>query len=243
MLSPIPIEPTAFLRRHGSLALTCLLIGLTIASPLADSNPVVALILALIVFSLFLTGAALYRTNKVMMRGILPLCGLWFLFRVLQEFTSNLHPFNLLAHAAGLGLSLMTVGVLFRRLGADTHAPVSVLAGAFNIYLIIAFAFAQVFWILNDTLPDAFNRPIPPEHNTDILYFSMVTITTLGYGVIAPLNSFVRIVAALEGMVGIFYIAVVVARVVASFHPFLNGASIVSEEYREVVSTETVRYR
>ena len=243
MLSPIPTNSLPFLRRHGSLILTFILIGLTIASPLADSSPAIGIILAAVVVSLFITGAAIYRNHKIMVRILLPLCCLWFVFHALQVYTSNHYFFSFLAHATGLTLSCITVAVQFRRLGSDTSAPVSVLAGAFNIYLIIAIAFSQIFWILNNEVPNAFNRYIPPEHNTDILYFSMVTITALGYGVIAPIDPFVRVVAALEGMVGIFYIAVVVARVVASFHPFLNQVSTVTEEYREVVSTETLRYR
>jgi voltage-gated potassium channel len=45
----------------------------------------------------------------------------------------------------------------------------------------------------------------------------MVTLTSVGYGGIAPLNPYVRIVAALESMSGIFFVAVVVARLVSSY--------------------------
>ena len=72
---------------------------------------------------------------------------------------------------------------------------------------------------MNDLVPGSFNQYIAPRYNTEFLYFSMVTLTTIGYGGIAPVNPFVRIVAGFEGMSGIFYIAVVVARIVSSFHP------------------------
>ena len=51
------------------------------------------------------------------------------------------------------------------------------------------------------------------------LYFSLVTLTSVGYGGIIPTNPYVRMVAAFEGVAGVFYIAVVVARLVSSYRP------------------------
>ncbi|MBM4153061.1 MAG: two pore domain potassium channel family protein, partial [Kiritimatiellaceae bacterium] len=45
-------------------------------------------------------------------------------------------------------------------------------------------------------------------------YFSLVTMTTIGYGDIAPLNPFVRMVAVMAGVLSQFYMAVVVAVIV-----------------------------
>jgi voltage-gated potassium channel len=46
------------------------------------------------------------------------------------------------------------------------------------------------------------------------MYFSFVTITGLGYGDITPLAP-ARMIAAIEAMVGQFYIAVLIARLVS----------------------------
>jgi len=97
------------------------------------------------------------------------------------------------------------------------RAPGTAIAEAFIAYLLIAITFAQLYWILNQTLEKPFNQVIPPYGISTLLYFSMVTISSLGYGGIAPVNPYVRMVAAFEGIVGIFYIAMVVARLVASY--------------------------
>ena len=47
----------------------------------------------------------------------------------------------------------------------------------------------------------------------------MITLSSVGYGGIVPVNPYVRFVAALESMTGIFYVAVVVARFVSSYRP------------------------
>lgn len=46
----------------------------------------------------------------------------------------------------------------------------------------------------------------------------MVTLTSVGYGGIVPANPYVRMVAAFEGISGIFFIGVV-ARLVSSYGP------------------------
>jgi voltage-gated potassium channel len=76
-----------------------------------------------------------------------------------------------------------------------------------------------VYWILNRFVDHAFNQTILLTQSGTLLYFSMVTLTSVGYGGIAPLNPYVRMVAAFESMSGIFFVAVVVARLVSSYMP------------------------
>ena len=52
---------------------------------------------------------------------------------------------------------------------------------------------------------------------SDLLYFSLVTIVTLGYGDIVPVTPLARMVTAFEGVVGQFYVAAVVAMLVGRF--------------------------
>jgi voltage-gated potassium channel Kch len=47
------------------------------------------------------------------------------------------------------------------------------------------------------------------------LYYSFVTLTTLGYGDVSPAVPLSRMLAALEALTGQLYIAVLVARLVA----------------------------
>jgi hypothetical protein len=46
-----------------------------------------------------------------------------------------------------------------------------------------------------------------------------MTISGVGYGGILPINPYLRLIAALETMLGIFFVAVVVARLVSSYRP------------------------
>ena len=52
------------------------------------------------------------------------------------------------------------------------------------------------------------------EHSVNPLYYSFVTLTTLGYGDISPASSMARMLAAIEAVVGQVYLTVLVARLV-----------------------------
>jgi hypothetical protein len=57
----------------------------------------------------------------------------------------------------------------------------------------------------------------PADRQTELLYFSLITLCTIGYGDIVPLSGEARILAALEGVTGVLYIAITVALLVSRF--------------------------
>ncbi len=92
------------------------------------------------------------------------------------------------------------------------------LQGAVVVYLSLATIFATAFNVVRELVPGAFSNLAtaargPSEIDT-MLYFSLATLTTTGYGDIVPLNPFARSLANLESVVGPFYLAVTVARLV-----------------------------
>lgn len=84
-------------------------------------------------------------------------------------------------------------------------------------YLVIALMFAQVYVLMLTWNPESFVLPVPaadrPPHllQTDMTYFSLVTLATVGYGDILPRSDAARMTSMIEAVVGQFYVAVVVA--------------------------------
>jgi Ion channel len=92
------------------------------------------------------------------------------------------------------------------------------LQGAVVVYLSLATIFALTFSLVWELIPGAF-VDLPPVGRgagefATMLYFSLATLTTTGYGDIVPLNPFARSLANLESVVGPFYLAITVARLV-----------------------------
>ena len=72
------------------------------------------------------------------------------------------------------------------------------------------------------------------------LYFSLVTLTTLGYGDVTPLTTLARISAALEAVVGQIYVVVLVARLVGIN---VSQTLALNAKKLKVGRTYTIRYR
>jgi Ion channel len=92
------------------------------------------------------------------------------------------------------------------------------LQGAIVIYLSLATIFASAYGLIWELSPGAFANLVAPiggpEEVATMLYFSLTTLTTTGYGDIVPLDPFARSLANLESVIGPFYLAITVARLV-----------------------------
>jgi len=188
-----------------------------LASPLGDANPLIGEILALLTLAILLAGASYMASRKIVYTIVFPITALWLVTRTIEAFGYRHAAYAHLSPAIGLVLSIAVLAAILRRLSAPPLVTTGVIAEAFIGYLTLATAFGQVYWMLNHFLGNAFNQPIPETHLSTLLYFSMITLTSVGYGGIAPINSYLRLVAALESMLGIFYVAVVVARLASSY--------------------------
>jgi voltage-gated potassium channel len=93
------------------------------------------------------------------------------------------------------------------------------IAGAMCVYLLIGLTWTFVYFFIALGIPDAFNglSADPDMRFVNLLYFSFVTLTTLGFGDITPATPFARALAYLEAVTGTMYMAVLVASLIGSF--------------------------
>jgi len=93
--------------------------------------------------------------------------------------------------------------------------------GAVNIYLMVGIGFAFAYGLIEHLQPGSFTG-LEQQMNASIevlpfLYFSFVTLTTLGYGDITPLTPFGTTASYIEAMFGQLYLAIMVARLVGLY--------------------------
>ena len=92
------------------------------------------------------------------------------------------------------------------------------LAGAVSIYFILGIAWSLVYSLIELNTPGSFNGLGSPDKvGSDLMYYSFVTLTTLGYGEITPRTLEARVFAALEAIFGVLYIATLVSRLVSLY--------------------------
>ena len=123
---------------------------------------------------------------------------------------------SLLSDWATICAALVIVVVLLAqvfRAGRVTHVRIQ---GAVAAYLLLGAAWAHAYHITEMLHPGSFALP-PGEMLSaiDWIYFSYVTLTTVGYGDITPVLPIARTLAVGEALAGQLYLAVMIARLVA----------------------------
>ncbi len=124
-----------------------------------------------------------------------------------------------------LFLSLTTY-LAWRQVMFSGHVDRNKIIGSICIYMLLGVVWAFAYLLVEVLFPGSMNGLDHRQwqHNLeDMIYYSMVTLTTLGYGDITPDQPLVRFLAYMESITGIFYTTVLVASLIgvrlAAFKP------------------------
>jgi Ion channel len=130
---------------------------------------------------------------------------------------------QLLQGLNGLGTMVlvgMTIGLIGRALIGWHRTDLSTVLGVLFMYLLLALLFAGLHEFCAAFNPDYLNGASSPPTSSDLLYFSIITICTVGFGDITPASDVARAVTSVEAMVGQLYLVSVVAAVVSGWRAF-----------------------
>ena len=105
------------------------------------------------------------------------------------------------------------------------HAPrvnSEILCASVAIYLMLGLLWAFAYTLVARMVPDSFAFTVGPAsshlmHGFTSLYFSFVTLSTVGYGDIIPVSGVARLLAIAEATSGMFYVTLLIARLVALY--------------------------
>ena len=90
------------------------------------------------------------------------------------------------------------------------------LYAALSTYLLAGLFFGQIYWAIETFAPGSLVGPDPTTETTSV-YYSFVTLATLGYGDYLPRSDIARGVATFEVIGGQLFLAVMVARLIGAF--------------------------
>ena len=90
--------------------------------------------------------------------------------------------------------------------------------GSLSLYLLLGLMWTIIYLILFQLDPTAFSgiEAASWRHNfTQMAYYSFVTLTTLGYGDVLPLNHVAQFFVYMEAIIGVFYMAIIVSSLIS----------------------------
>ena len=90
---------------------------------------------------------------------------------------------------------------------------------AVSIYLLLGMQWFALYSAIDIFWPGSIQHSGAAEayRRSELLYFSLITLSTIGYGDVVPVSGEVRMLAALEGVTGVLYVAITVALLVSSY--------------------------
>ncbi len=201
--------------------LLLLLIGLILVFPYLEEGLFPRTLLGILFSSVLLVGAFAAPQSQ---RGLIAKLGLALLGIGLQWtalWTSNLTILHLagIAYAASLTISITSVLRYVLKRGQITADK---LHGALAGYIMLAFAWSLIYALTEVTTAGSFGPTRLDFTQTGtffkLIYFSLTTLTTTGYGDIVPLTNHARSLVMIEEFTGVFYVGVLIARL-AGLYP------------------------
>ena len=111
------------------------------------------------------------------------------------------------------------VYVIFLQVSREGSVTAHRIRGAIALYLLIAMLFAFLYNLAEELVPGAFSMPggwsrAASSSGEAFYYFSIVTMTTVGFGDITAVHPLVRSLVMLEALIGQLYPAILIARLV-----------------------------
>lgn len=150
------------------------------------------------------------------------LTGLLLLPAIINAWIPFLPPLDIISTLSLLGLYMYAILLIVPYLMHTKDVGIDELFGSFSLYLLIGLTWASIYLLIERAAPGSFY--IAAVYNKDhvvnmseFIYYSFVTLTTLGYGDIVPISPFARSMSILEALIGIFFIALVFSRAVSLY--------------------------
>ncbi len=208
-----------FLDRYSFQHLLVWLLLYTVATPFLRSMPHASIISSVsISLVLFVAVYAINRQSRIfrylMAMMVLTLILFWMSVFNLVSFTTMASRLIMTAYLSLLVYAFMKY--VFSARKVDSR----LISAALCLYLLLGTLWGTIYNILELVSPGSFKGDLLsiPSHVVDPLhyfeYFSFVTLTTLGYGDILPRTPGAAALCQAEAVVGQFYMAVLVARLV-----------------------------
>lgn len=191
------------------------LISLMVVSILSVSNfTVYSLTVSFLSLAVYAIMLSILKAHRFLFIAYIAFAFMALLFHYLAVFVLNSMPLGIAAMIVYIVMIGLIIIFMIRRIFSEKLVTGDTVKGGISVYILMASWWQLIyylFWVLD---PNAFRFSSGVGQKTDFLYYSIITMTTLGFGDIVPRSYPARVFTMLQAMVGQLYLAVFVARLV-----------------------------
>lgn len=199
------------------LVLLISLVFLFVLYPISEEMRIARLILNLVfMWIIFSAIVAISDSRRPLIRGLI-LASMVMVFRWWNYFLPD-DTWHLMEHIMSVAFWGYIAIYILKFVFSQHKISSEVIHAALAVYFILGLAWASIYQILELHHAHSFAISNPETLKQDFTfqmwYFSMVTLTTLGFGDISPITMVARVFVVLEAIMGQIYLAVLMANLV-----------------------------
>jgi hypothetical protein len=206
----VPFSTWCFKGRF--LTLLLLILAMLIVAPLAEEFVHLRMLMDIFWSAVFI--AAIYAVSHKKQHILIALLlALPMLGAMWSRYFMNLSALGVVGGLCGAAFIIFAIIQILIFIYSQKEVTRDLIVGAAIVYLLMALAWSFIFGVVESLHPGSFSMPEIEGISTSrsFLYYSFVTLTTLGYGDITPVTSLARSLCILEAVIGQLYLVVQVA--------------------------------
>ena len=178
------------------------------------------LVLMIALSSILVIGIFSLQESRLLFGAGIVLAAVAVLLTIMDFFDAKNQTMKLIALADVFIFFVISIALAVRHLFQEGPITLNRLMGGICIYILLGMCWSIIYMYLIWWQPDAFAGAVldTPDNPVfwDMIYFSFVTLTTLGYGDITPAEPVARALAYTEAVVGQLYIAILIGTLVGN---------------------------
>jgi hypothetical protein len=211
-------------QRYGLLLVSAVL--LLVVQGVGPKGAVQQIAIAVLSGSSLLLALRAAQVRPGIVRAAAVLASVVITISTLQAFAGGIGDGVVRAMNAALlvfGPPAVALGVL-RDLKASGHVRVEAVSGVLALYMLVGMVFASTYGAIDRLGGPAFFSHGVEATVSNCLYFSFITLTTVGYGDVTAATDLGHTLAVLEALIGQIYLVTVVSLIVTNLERPARGA-------------------
>jgi len=136
-------------------------------------------------------------------------------FFIWMMYFSSFQTINIISFTFNIIVFINASIIMIRQIVNSAKVDSKVIMEVVNGYLLIGVMFTLTNTLILELNPQSIN--ITSHEFSDIVYYSFITLTTIGYGDIAPQSEWAKMVSVLFGLTGQLYLTIIVALIIGKF--------------------------
>jgi len=200
---------------HRFLYLLITLVAFVTLVPVLEELGYGGMIFTIFLSTILLSAAYAVSESRGHFLLALILAGPAFVLRLINNFLGSTW-LELVADVFSISFLLLVAMLILTHVLKDEKVNSEKIFGALSVYLLLGVIWAMLFIVVEFLVPGSLRHGQEQAlMGAEMVYYSFVTLTTLGYGDIVPVSQSARALATLEALTGQLFLTVLVARLVA----------------------------